>query len=112
MGWSSKRKEPNGTRHTIRYSTMYMRYMDPESQPDDLLMKEQSAEISATSNLTKRFKAKKLYFACCYFRLCLSNTLCNAREGCGILCNFARILYLYDVMFTIEKVPTIMAVCA
>ena len=42
----------------------------------------------------------------------MSNALCNLGEGCGILCNFARILYLYHVMFTIKTVPTIMAVCA
>ena len=30
-------------------------------------------------------------------------TLCNVEEGCGILCNFARILYPYPVMFAIKN---------
>ena len=96
--WSSKRKETNGARHTIRYSTI-----DVHEINGSRITARRATEISPTSNLTKHFNAWKLYFVCCYFRLCLSNTLCNVRKGCGILCNFARILYLYHVMFTIRK---------
>ena len=57
------------------------------------------------ANLTRdiALKHRNIIFVCCYFRLCLSNALCNVGEGCGILCNFVCILYLYHMMFTIKN---------